>query len=476
MGARHPESERIHLSLRRAMLIAAAASFVVSAAGIPVRATYGAQTTADEPHYLLTAISLAEDRNLDVSDEISRKLYLPFHELGLNPQAEPFPDGKLLSPHDPLLPALLAPAFAVGGGWIAAKLLLCLAAAGVAALSVWLAVRRLGARPSAACAAASIFGMSVPLGVYGNQVYPEILAALVTLAGVGALTDERLSRRAVWIVAASIVLLPWSSIKYVPVALAIFGVIAARLWSLGRKEALMALTTGLALAGVMFAVTHLWWYGGLTPYAAGDHFVETGEFSVVGTNWNPLGRARRFVGLLIDDKFGLAAWQPAWLLAVPALASFAVSRNVGTPYLRTAFLVPLAAAWLNATFIALTMQGFWFPGRQVVVVLPLVAVLIAGWASRAAARLKALYLAGALGLLSLGWLLMEGWQKRITWVVDFYDTRNGFYRLWQSVFPDYLDVSPMTWILQTAWVAVLGWWGFATYRKEKSPGMRTPGP
>ena len=35
-----------------------------------VRAAYGAQTTADEPQYLLTAISLAEDGDLDVADEL----------------------------------------------------------------------------------------------------------------------------------------------------------------------------------------------------------------------------------------------------------------------------------------------------------------------------------------------------------------------------------------------------------------------
>ena len=458
------------------MTVAAVLSFAASAAGIPVRATYGAQTTADEPHYLITAISLAEDRNLDVADEITQERYLPFHEIGLNPQAQPFEDGRLVSPHDPLLPAFLALAFAAGGGWVAAKLMLCLVAAALAALTVWVAVKRVGAHTHAACAAASIFGMSVPLGVYGNQVYPEILAALVTLAGVAALTsDVERDRRAVWITAAAIVALPWLSIKYAPVSLALFGVMAARLWRSGEKRSLALFTGGLVVAGGVFVLTHLWWYGGVTPYAAGDHFVETGEFSVVGTNWNPLGRARRLIGLLIDDKFGLAAWQPAWLLAVPALASFVVAQREPGAFRRASFLAPLIAAWLNATFIALTMQGFWFPGRQVVVVLPLVVVLIARWASLTGARLKTLYMSGALGLLFLGWLLVEGWQKQLTWVVDFYDTRNPLYRLWQATLPDYLDVSLTTWVLQTGWALVLGWWAWVAYRNEKSPRFVSSG-
>ena len=72
-----------------------------AAAGIGSRASYGAQTTADEPHYLLTALSLAEDGDLDVRDEFADQSYRPFHELALAPQARPLPDGRLIEPHDP---------------------------------------------------------------------------------------------------------------------------------------------------------------------------------------------------------------------------------------------------------------------------------------------------------------------------------------------------------------------------------------
>jgi hypothetical protein len=312
------------------------------------------------------------------------------------------------------------------------------------------AVRRFEADETTAGVVAALFGATVPLGVYGNQVYPEIVAALVALVGVAALTGS-LSRRAVWLVGASVVALPWLSIKYAPVALALTGVCVARLWFSGRRRTVGVFATGLALAGAVFVITHLWWYGGITPYAAGDHFVDTGEFSVVGTNIDPLGRSRRLVGLMIDDKFGLAAWQPAWLFVVPALTAF-VAAGRSAPFRRAALLAPLSAAWLNATFIALTMQGFWFPGRQVVVVLPLVVILIAAWASKGERRLASVCAIGSIGVLSLVWLLVEGYQERITWVVDFFETRNPLYRGWQTLLPDYLDVSVMTWLLQGMWM------------------------
>ena len=111
-------------------------AFAAAAAGIGSRASYGARTTADEPHYLLTALSIAHDGDLDVRDEFARMEYLPFHEIPLDPQAAPRADGSLIEPHDPLLPVVLAAPAALGG-WVLAKLTLAAVAAALAALLVW---------------------------------------------------------------------------------------------------------------------------------------------------------------------------------------------------------------------------------------------------------------------------------------------------------------------------------------------------
>ena len=41
---------------------------------INARATYGAKISVDEPQYLLTALSIAEDFDLDISDELDETL------------------------------------------------------------------------------------------------------------------------------------------------------------------------------------------------------------------------------------------------------------------------------------------------------------------------------------------------------------------------------------------------------------------
>jgi hypothetical protein len=150
-------------------------------------------------------------------------------------------------------------------------------------------------------------------------------------------------------------------------------------------------------------------------YASGDHFVADGEFAVVGTNPDYLGRAQRLAALLLDRDYGLLAWQPLWLLVLPAVGAVLAVRRPGLA--GSALLLPALAGWLVATFLALTMNGHWFPGRQVVVVLPLLLVLVLCFvdASPLAVRVGAALL-GAVGVVALVALLVQGHAGDISWV------------------------------------------------------------
>ena len=453
--------------LRWAMALVAVLAFAAAAAGIGSRASYAAQTTADEPHYLLTALSLADDGDLDVGDEFAAQEYRPFHEIALAPQARPRADGSLIEPHDPLLPAVLAlPAAA--GGWVLAKLTLAAVAAALAALLVWIAVRRFAVPVVAGSAVVGVFALSPPLASYGSQVYPELPAALAVAAAIAALTGP-LRRGGLATLAVVVVALPWLSVKYAPVAavLALVG-----LWLLareGRRRVALALAGGLAAAGVAYLVGHQVLYGGVTPYAAGSHFVD-GELTVVGSDPDYFGRSRRLVGLLVDRDFGLAAWQPAWLLIVPAIAVLLARRPRGWQSLA----LPLGAGWLVATFVALTMQGWWFPGRQVVVVLPAAVLAIAWWARGGGARLAATLALGAVGVVAHAWVTTEGALGRIAWVVDLQSTSDPLYRAWTAVLPDYLVENAATWPLHWAWTALLVAAAALAVRGERARARTTP--
>ncbi len=459
----------------------ALAAALAAAAGTGVAATRGAQTTADEPQYLLSALSVAEDGNLDIADELAAQRWRAFHAAPLPEQTRPLPGAtpgavRRVSPHDPLLPLLLAGPVAVGG-WVGAKLALATMGGALAGLLVWTAVTRFGVAPRVAALVVGVFAVSAPLAVYATQVYPEVPAALAVTAGVAALTGT-LRRGGRWALAAAVVALPWLAVKYVPVAAALAAVGAVRLLRRGDRRPVLGLALALLAAGAVYAAVHLAVYTGVTPYAAGDHFVG-GEFTAVGSTPSYLGRSRRLLGLLVDRGFGLAGWQPAWLLAVPAVAI--VARR--GPH-RAALLAPLAAGWLTATFVALTMHGFWFPGRQVVVVLPLVVLAVAVAADRHPVLRPLVAVLGAAGLWSYAWLVAEGLGGRITWVVDFFTVGDPWYGAWARLLPDYLRTTAATELRQAGWLlavaagAVCGWRaaGAAGDRCRRQRGARAAVP
>jgi hypothetical protein len=441
-----------------------------TAASVGARASYGARTTGDEPHYLITAISLADDRSLTVGDEIAERTYLPFHEQTLWNQATPLDDGRLVEPHDPLLPAVLAVPVAVGG-WVAGKLALAVLAGLLAASLTWIAVRRFEVGVAAATTTVLAFALAMPLSAYANQVYPELPAALAVTLALGALTG-RLGRAGIagWLLA--LVALPWLSVKYVPVALVLAAVGAVMLWRRGGRGELAVSAVVLAAAGVLYLVAHQVLYGGLTVYAAGGHFVEGGQLSVMGYEANYPGRSIRLLGLLIDRRFGLAAWAPVYLLAVPALAALLRARPRGWPIL----VLPLVAAWLNATWIAQTMHGWWSPGRQVVVALPAVVLAVAWWVGRVRVAIWPLVALASIGLVNAMWLVIEASTGRRTLVVDFFETANPLYRAGALLLPDGARgatadiVAFVVWGVALAGLAVLGW------RSVPAPSPVSPDP
>jgi len=454
-------------NLRVAVCAVAVLAALSAALGIGVRATFGAHVAVDEVQYLLSALSLAEDGNLDISDELAEQRWRAFADEEPPVQTQVLAGGRQVSPHDPLLSALLA--LPMGwGGWVAAKAVLALFAGVLAGLTVWVAVRRCAVPLRLATAGVGLASASAPLAVYGQQVYPELPAALAVLLGVAALTGP-LRPSALAIVAATVTLAPWLSVKYAPVVAVLAVLAAVRWWRAGHRRAVAWFGAALVAMGLVYLGVHQLVWGGWTAYASGDHFVDTGELSVVGTGPDYLGRSVRLVGLLVDRDFGLAAWQPGWLLLLPALGALAVR----PPRWSAALAVPFSLGVLVATYVALTMHGFWWPGRQLVVVLPLALLLILGYLSArgTAVRVVAFGL-GLVGVANYGALLVDGYQADITWVSQFATVAAAPYRLYRDLLPDYrADFWPLHlgWMGLVVVLVVLGWHSVAAGRVGAAP-------
>jgi hypothetical protein len=244
--------------------------------------------------------------------------------------------------------------------------------------------------------------------------------------------------------------LPWLGVKYAPVGAALVAVAVGMLLAERRLRAAVSLVALLTLGGIAYLGAHRLLYGGWTVYATGDHFAE-GELTVMGRDPDYLGRSQRLGGLLLDHGFGLAAWMPAYLLAVPALVVLARRRPAGW----WALVAPLAAGWATATWVALTMHGWWWPGRQLVVVVPCLVLAVAWWAGQVRAARGVIAVAGAFGALAWGWLLVEVLGRRRTLIFDFESTANPLYRAWRLVLPDYRHPDAADGALQAAWFLAL---------------------
>ncbi|MGB3762314.1 MAG: hypothetical protein WA966_03760, partial [Ornithinimicrobium sp.] len=489
-----------------AALVAGLVSLTVAALGISVRAADVGAAAVDEPQYLLTATSLREDGDLDISDERAEGRADAYYDGVLPVQTTVLEGGARISPHDPLLPLLLGPAVGLGG-WVGAKMLLSVMAGALAAAVAWVLGSRWTMSPPMAGGVAAVAGSSAPLAVYGNQVYPELPAALVVVVAVAAIIPARLLKsgtapgpdagwspvRAIALVLA-VTALPWLAVKYVLVAAALTAVALLRM-RVAQPRMAGLVAGALVLSGAIWLGAHRLLYGGWTAYSTGDHFQGSGEFGAVGFAPDYLGRSTRLIGLLVDRDYGLVAWQPAWLIVLPALGVlWGAHRNhrtipgdqaktAATPSDLAVLTVPLLAGWFTAVFVALTMHGFWWPGRQLVVVLPLAAMLIALALSHPDLRRRRVVL-GVTGALAVGgiavqaWVLVAGHAGALTWVgAPNVQPPPPLDRV-RAALPDYRELGLQSWSLHAVWVCValvllLGGWLLGRHTPDSAPGVDT---
>jgi hypothetical protein len=396
--------------MRRATLRRAAALWVLLAAvfasTVGLHAFRGADYAGDEPHYLLTAKSLVEDRSPDLLDEFRARDYGDIYPEILVPRGA-LTKGMLNEPHGLGFPLLIAPAYAVAGPK-GVELFMAAVAALAIALAYALALRVV---PDPwAFAAALMAGLSPPLVAYSTAVYPA-MAAGALLAGAALLAlrlSEQPSRRSAFGCFALLGALPWLSPMFVAPG-AVIAVFAVReLWLRRRRMLAIGAAEVVGFSLAFYAGLSDGLFGGLTPYAAQLPGASPTGATGLGDH---LDRAYRLVALWIDRDYGLLRWAPLFALAFVGLWLAWRERRGGLarviPELRheeTAAALCACVAGVQlmiAAFLAPTMFGFWFPGRHLVPALPLLVPLVA-LGLRKLPRLGALL--GALGVVASVWL------------------------------------------------------------------------
>ncbi len=436
------------------LLLAAAALFlllcVAYSFSVDIRATRGASITGDEPFYLLTTQSLLADGDFDLANQYEERSYQSFfdHPNGLWRQSEPKPDhGQLLSPHNPGLSFLVIPGFGLGGLAGAQVQLMALGAATMA-LAFVLADRLTGRRVLSWAVTAGV-GLSATAFIYSTEIYPEFPGALALVLSLLVVTRSKTLRVTDGLLLALLLtMMCWLGIKYAFLALPVS---AYFLWKSDRDGRIALLATGAASAG-FYAWFHLHLFGGLTPYSVNVVYSGWSTSNILGGHVEWGERYYRLWGLFIDRHFGIGRWAPILLTAVPGLALLAMAR----PACRLV-LGLIVIQMLIATFVAITMMGWWFPGRTMLTVLPLFVVPIVLVLARLPlwGRISVGVL-GALSLATTAGLAQAGRAQEITIAVDPFDMAFPAFQGLSGLFPLYTWWTVETWWLTYFWLTLGG--------------------
>ncbi|HYT73899.1 MAG TPA: hypothetical protein VEL79_04040, partial [Vicinamibacterales bacterium] len=308
----------------------------------------------DEPHYLIITQSLLYDGDLKIENNHARGDYHAYFAGDLQPHSVRLGrNGAVYSIHAPGLPALVLPAFAIGG-YHAVVLFLILVASAAAALAWWLAWRTTGSLQGAWFGWAVVV-CSAPLLLESFTVFPDGPGAALVLTGFWALlraereaaaaeqadhaqpsAQHAEDARRSWMPwlwhGAALAALPWMHTRFAVLAATLGGLVLVRLAKtsnpFGKAAAFLAIPTVSALGWLMFFVVV---YG--TPDPSAPYGNDVGSSFM----FFPNGAG----GLFFDQGFGVFATAP--VLAV-AFAGFLRTRRLGIEWLVVAVPYLLATA------------------------------------------------------------------------------------------------------------------------------------
>ena len=315
--------------------------------------------SGDEGHYMIQAESLYRDHDLDIKNNLAELLHRRPEDIS-RPRLHisSFSRGDhWYSLHAAGLPLLLSPLVPLGDSGRHAVLAVISA---VSILLAWILCRRAGVEDTAAAITLILFGTSFYWTVYSSRCLPEVLGATLTLAVIVAAKSFQ-RHPAVSVAAAALCggFLPWTNIRFVPVAIAAQLVFAA---SVVAERSLSLRTRLKRLAVFLFFAAAGW-----LVYASGQYAMFEGGLSHPVTN------------ILMSQPSGMwyvLAGVRGILSVLPSFACLLAANILGMAdrrlrYMSTVALFLLAVVLVTTCTSRLYTGGATVPGRFLAVTVPL---------------------------------------------------------------------------------------------------------
>lgn len=315
----------------RAPLLAAAAAILLC--GTAAWFVSPSVPGGDEPHYLVITQSLLHDFDLKIENNHQQRDYASYTRADLEPAYwRRGQDGEIYSIHMPGLPALVAPAFAIGGYRGVVFFLVIASALGTGL--AWTLAHKVSGSIGGAWFGWAAVTLSATFVFHAFSIYPDGLGAIPTLAGVwalvrlGSLRDGgRPPTRALTLVGAMLALLPWLHQRFALLAGVLGVLILLRIVQYLRVRPALAAAAAFLAVPVASAIGWLGMfyliYGEADPMAPYGGMAMSAQSGIGSWSFVASGLG----GLLFDQQFGLLSYAPVLGLALLSLVAMIRDRD-----------------------------------------------------------------------------------------------------------------------------------------------------
>jgi hypothetical protein len=378
------------------------ATFAVLALFAPRIMTYLNPVTGDEPFYMMTAISIWKDGDLNECNNYRQQDEASFHPAFYSPWrgypkgwlgwgSTPFPlpphpaklvpqsrmcastdpnmslpvngtGNELYSKHGLGLSLLILPAFVGGGREMVVYFLVALGA--LLAANVYLLARESAKQILPALLTWVAFAFTVPQLPYSYLIFPELPAALFVVYAFRRIRLWNNNPFQVAAIGVSIAFLPWLHYRFIPVSAALFLYFAYTAFKRETPRRLLGFSLVIGQSLVSAALLMLFFYDRYRQVIpnASDH---AGSSDIAGT-------LRGAAGLFLDVQWGLFVAAPIYILGIVGIILMAAHK----PHRRDLL-------WLGLVFVPYfgviaNYAQFWGewcpPARYLASILPLLAM------------------------------------------------------------------------------------------------------
>lgn len=419
--------------------------------------------TGDEPHYLLITHSLMHDHDTNLYNNYNNRDYESFYWYELKPTwgDQVSETGIYSYRHKGGFPHTLIPGYFLGGQ-IGVRLQIHIITA-LIMLQVFLLSYELFQSLTASFATWICMAFTIPMIIYMGQIYPETLAALLTLWAVrrirmfylgDSLLDRRFWKNCLYI-GIPLIILVLLKTRYLPLAGTLVLFLIFRLFQ-GRlhikHKIRMVVGLGIVLTGAALAafLVDTFFFDNMFR----DRITDTEYMVWMLGGYNPLFG---FLGLMFDQEYGLFPYTPLYMLAFVGIGLLTRKELRNT--------IPLLMIF-GLNYLVICLWPLWHaaptpPSRYILPVLPFLGVFLTKFFVQQSTFIKAI----VLGLCSI-WSFLSALIITINpwWRYNWADGSNSFLEMLSlrlsmhvtKIFPSWIRLSPLTPYLTILGIAGIG--------------------